>query len=70
MSKEHRYIVYGGEVITPETDEFKDPKAIQLVGLFDDYDEALTAWRGEAQRTVDNAHMRFFVAKVERNLKA
>ena len=32
------------------------------------YEEACDAWRGAAQRTVDNAHMRYFVVHLHRLL--
>ena len=37
-----------------------------LVGIFPDYASAFVAWKREAQRTVDNAHMRYFIAHLHR----
>ena len=34
--------------------------------MFPDYDSAYNAWKGAAQRTVDNAHMRYFIAHIHR----
>ena len=34
--------------------------------MFPDYETAYNAWKGEAQRTVDNAHMRYFIAHIHR----
>ncbi len=65
MSEENLYMVYGGEMQELHRREFKDLSQVEVVGLFKDYDEARKAWRGAAQRTVDNAHMRFFIVKVE-----
>jgi hypothetical protein len=31
------------------------------VGAFPNYTQALAAWRGKAQQTVDNALMRYFI---------
>ena len=45
---------------------FKDVKAIHMVGIFPDYASAYLAWKAEAQRTVDNAHMRCFIANPHR----
>jgi hypothetical protein len=36
------------------------------VGMFPDYASAFAAWKAEAQRTVDNAHMRYFIAHIHR----
>jgi hypothetical protein len=45
---------------------FKDVSALHLVGMFPDYASAFSAWKAEAQRTVDNAHMRYFIAHIHR----
>ena len=60
------HFVFGGELISPEKNVFKDVKAVQMVGIFPDYDSAYLAWKAEAQRTVDNAHMRYFIANLHR----
>jgi len=59
------HIVFGGELIDPTKNDFKDVDDIHVVGMFADYDSALNAWRSEAQKTVDNAHMRYFLAPVD-----
>jgi len=57
------HLVIGGELATVDPDNvvFKDLEAIDFVGAFGSYDEARAAWKGAAQRTVDNAHMRYFI---------
>ncbi len=60
------HLVFGGELVSPEKNVFKDVKAIHMVGIFPDYDSAYLAWKAEAQRTVDNAHMRYFIANLHR----
>ena len=56
------HLVIGGELKSLEGPaEFKDLKAVDLVGAYPDYQQALAAWRGKAQLTVDNAHMRYFI---------
>mgnify|MGYP003678772146 CR=1 FL=1 len=60
------HLVFGGELIDPSRNAFKDVDAIQLVGMFPDYASAYNAWKSEAQRTVDNAHMRYFIAHLHR----
>jgi hypothetical protein len=60
------HLVYGGELVTPTGTEFKDPSALHMVGMFPDYATAYTAWKAEAQRTVDDAHMRYFIAHLHR----
>lgn len=60
------HLVFGGELVSPDKTVFRDPDAIHLVGIFPDYARAFAAWKAEAQRTVDNAHMRYFIAHLHR----
>ena len=60
------HLVFGGELISPDKTVFKDPDQIHIVGMFPDYARAHAAWKAEAQRTVDNAHMRYFIAHIHR----
>ncbi|WP_108259831.1 DUF4170 domain-containing protein [Mangrovicoccus ximenensis] len=60
------HLVFGGELVDPSKNEFKDVEAIDIVGMFPDYDSAHSAWKDAAQRTVDNAHMRYFIAHIHR----
>lgn len=60
------HLVFGGELIDPSRSAFKDVDDIHIVGIFPDYATAYNAWKAEAQRTVDNAHMRYFIAHLHR----
>lgn len=60
------HLVFGGELVDPQRTEFRDVDAIHIVGMFPDYASAHDAWKAEAQRTVDNAHMRYFIAHIHR----
>ena len=60
------HLVFGGELVSPEKNVFRDVSKIHLVGMFPDYDTARLAWKAEAQRTVDNAHMRYYIAHLHR----
>ena len=60
------HLVFGGELVTPTKTVFKDVDKIDIVGMFPDYASAFEAWKGEAQRTVDNAHMRYLIAHIHR----
>jgi len=60
------HLVFGGELIDPTKTIFKDVDALHIVGMFPDYASAYDAWKAEAQRTVDNAHMRYFIAHFHR----
>ena len=60
------HLVFGGELVTPQQNVFRDVNALHIVGMFPDYASAFAAWKAEAQRTVDNAHMRYFIAHIHR----
>lgn len=60
------HLVFGGELVDPSKTQFKNVDDIHIVGMFANYAAAHTAWKAEAQRTVDNAHMRYFIAHIHR----
>lgn len=60
------HLVFGGELKDPAKSEFTDPSKIDLVGMFPDYASAFAAWKSAAQRTVDDAHTRYFIAHIHR----
>jgi Domain of unknown function (DUF4170) len=62
------HLVFGGRVKDPRTLDFDD-STIQIVGIFPNYKAAEKAWRGAAQKTVDDAEMRFVVAHLHRLLE-
>ncbi len=66
MSKLH--LVFGGRVADPTTLVFVDPSKLDVVGIFPDYASAEKAWRAAAQRTVDDAEMRYVVVHLHRML--
>lgn len=62
------HLVIGGRVKDPTSLDFVDLKAMDFVGVFASYAEAEKAWRGAAQRTVDDAEMRYVVVHLHRLL--
>ena len=66
MSKLH--FVFGGRVKDPRGLDF-DLATVEMVGLYPDYASALEAWRGKAQRTVDDAEMKYVVVHLHRLLE-
>ena len=48
--------------------EFVNTQALDIVGIYPNYAEAYKAWKAAAQRTVDNAHMRYFIVHLHRLL--
>ena len=67
MSKLH--LVFGGRVKDPRGLDFVDLKKIEMVGMYGDYASAEKAWRGAAQRTVDDAEMKFVIVHLHRLLE-
>ncbi|PKP98505.1 MAG: DUF4170 domain-containing protein [Alphaproteobacteria bacterium HGW-Alphaproteobacteria-13] len=67
MSKLH--LVFGGRVSDPQGLDFIDLNALDIVGFFPDYKTAEKAWRAAAQRTVDDAEMKYVVAHMHKLLQ-
>ena len=68
-SKQLLHLVMGGRVKDPQTLEFEDLAAVDVVGVFPNYATALEAWRGAAQRTVDDAEMKYVIVHLHRLLE-
>ncbi len=66
MTKLH--LVMGGRVKDPQSLDFVDLNAIELVGVYPDFAAAEKAWRAAAQRTVDDAEMRYVIVHLHRLL--
>lgn len=62
------HLVIGGELTDLKTLQFKDLRAIDFVGAYPNYAAAYDAWKAAAQRTVDNARMRYFILHAHRLL--
>lgn len=63
------HLVFGGELESLEGLTFRDLEKLDIVGIFPNYATAHAAWKGKAQQTVDNAHMRYFVVHLHRLLQ-
>lgn len=68
-SKQLLHLVFGGELTKLGGTEFRDTDKLDIVGIFPDYTSAALAWKGKAQLTVDNAHMRYFIVHLHRLLE-
>jgi hypothetical protein len=63
------HLVFGGRVKDPRTLNFEDLSSIHIVGMFPDYKSAEKAWRAAAQKTVDDAEMKYVVVHMHRLLQ-
>ena len=68
-SKQLLHLVMGGRVKDPRGLDFENLEAIDVVGVFPDYTSALDAWRGAAQRTVDDAEMKYVIVHLHKLLE-
>lgn len=66
--KQLLHLVFGGELKSLHGTEFRDLHDLDIVGIYPDYKSAELAWKAKAQATVDNAHMRYFIAHLHRLL--
>ena len=67
MQKLH--LVMGGRVRDPRGLDFVDLDQLDLVGVYGSFDEAEAAWRSQAQRTVDDAEMKYVIVHLHRLLE-
>ena len=67
--KQLLHIVIGGELKGVADTEFADLSKVEFVGAFPNYAEALVAWKAAAQKSVDNASMRYFIVHIHRLLE-
>lgn len=66
--KQLLHLVFGGQLVSPDSDQFVDPKSLHVVGIFPNYELAYKAWRGATGATIDDAHMRYFIVHLHRLL--
>lgn len=66
--KQLLHLVFGGELVALDHIEFRDLSRLDIVGIFPNYAQAHAAWKAAAQRTVDNAHTRYFIVHMHRML--
>ncbi len=66
--KQLLHLVFGGELKSLHGSEFRDLDALDIVGIFPNYETAHAAWKAKAQASVDNAHMRYYVVHLHRLL--
>lgn len=67
-AKQLLHLVIGGELKDVSGVEFEDLSKLDFIGAFPSYKAAYDAWKNAAQRTVDNAEMRYFILHAHRLL--
>ncbi len=60
------HLVFGGELVSPDSTVFRDVDQIDIVGIYPNYAAAYDVWKARAHATVDNAHARYFIAHLHR----
>lgn len=66
---EKLHLVFGGRVADPRGLDFKELDNIDVVGIYPDFESAEKAWRSAAQRTVDDAEMKYVVVHLHKLLQ-
>ena len=67
-SKQTLYLVMGGRVTDPRSVTFADPESLHVAGVYSTYETAVDAWRSNAQRTVDDAEMKYVIVHLHKLL--
>lgn len=60
------HLVFGGELVDTQRTEFRDTDNLDIIGIYPNYAKAYEAWKNASQKSVDNAHMRYFIAHLHR----
>lgn len=68
-SRQLLHLVFGGRLKALDSDEFEDFAALDIVGIYPNYRLAYDAWKSCAQRTVDDAMMRYYIVHLHRLLE-
>jgi hypothetical protein len=64
--KQLPHLVFGGRLKSLDANEFASLDDLDIVGIYPTYQLAYDAWRGPAQRTVDDAMMRYYIVHLHR----
>ncbi len=67
-SKQLLHLVLGGELSRLDGVTFNNLDEVDVVGVFPNYATAYAAWKAKAQKTVDNAQVRYFIVHLHRLL--
>lgn len=62
------HLVFGGDLENVGDTRFSDLSALDIVGIFPNYQTAYDAWKAKAQATVDKAGTRYFIVHLHRLL--
>ncbi len=63
------HLVMGGRVKDPRGLDYENLSQIDLVGVYNSYEEAEDVWRANAQRTVDDAEMKYVIVHLHKILE-
>ena len=66
QAKQLLHLVFGGELKSVASMEFRDLGKLDIVGIYPSYASAYAAWKAKAQGT--NAEMRYFIVHLHRLL--
>lgn len=66
--KQLLHLVFGGTLTDLDKVHFDDVSKLDIVGIYPNYATAYDAWKDAAQRSVDDAHMRYFIVHLHRLL--
>jgi len=62
------HLVFGGELQDLSGYQFRNPEALDIVGIFPDYPSAFNAWKAKSQAAVDNASQCYHIVPMHRLL--
>ncbi|HSR56159.1 MAG TPA: DUF4170 domain-containing protein [Alphaproteobacteria bacterium] len=66
--KQLLHLVFGGRLTSTRGVTFEDLDALDIIGIYPNYETAYKAWQGAAFKTQDDAKMRYFIVHLHRLL--
>lgn len=63
------HLVMGGRVKDPRGLDYENLDQVDLVGVYPSFEEAEDVWRSNAQRTVDDAEMKYVIVHLHKLLE-
>lgn len=66
MTESPLHLVFGGKIEDPRNDDFVDLNALDIVGIYPDYEQARNAWKGASQAKVDDAMTKYVIVHLNK----
>jgi hypothetical protein len=66
MTDSPLHLVFGGKVKDPRQDEFVNLDELDIIGIYENYEQAKNAWKGASQAHVDDAMTKYVIVHMNK----